>query len=68
MSDIYICLSQEDLQLMLQVEIRTPTGAVYRRHRAKGLTEKGPRDMVFPNERAGTDMSVLQYFNGKGIE
>ena len=53
---------------MLQVEIRTPAGAVYRRYRAKGLTEKGPLDMWFPNESAGTDMTVLQYYNGKGIE
>ncbi len=53
---------------MLQVEIRNPTGAVYRRYRAKGLTERGPRGMCFSNDRAGTEMTVLQYYNGKGIE
>ena len=33
-----------------------------RRYRAKGLTSQGPRDLVFYNEQAGRDMSVLEYF------
>ena len=33
-----------------------------RRYRAKGLTSQGPRDLVFFNEQAGRDMSVLEYF------
>lgn len=47
---------------LLQVEVRRD-GAVRRRYRAKGLTEsKGPGDLVFYNEQAGRDMSVLEYF------
>ena len=46
---------------LLQVEVRKD-GAVRRRYRAKGLTSQGPRDLVFYNEQAGRDMSVLEYF------
>ena len=37
-------------------------GAVRRRYRAKGLTDKGPRDLVFHNEQEQRDMTVLEYF------
>ena len=47
--------------ISLQVEVRQD-GAVRRRYRAKGLTQQGPRDLVFFNEQAGRDMSVLEYF------
>ena len=48
---------------VLQVEVRGPNGAVRRRYRAKGLTEaKGPKDLIFYNEQAGRDMTVLEYF------
>ena len=45
----------------VQVEMRMG-GAVRRRYRAKGLTEKGPRDLVFFNEQEQKDMTVLEYF------
>ena len=53
-------LASERLWL-LQVEVRKD-GAVRRRYRAKGLTSQGPRDLIFFNEQAGRDMSVLEYF------
>ncbi len=45
----------------VQVEVRKD-GQVRRRYRAKGLTDKGPRDLVFFNEQEQRDMSVLEYF------
>lgn len=47
--------------LVMQVEVRRD-GAVRRRYRAKGLTDKGPRDLVFFNEQEQGDMTVLEYF------
>lgn len=47
--------------LAVQVEVRKD-GQVRRRYRAKGLTDKGPRDLVFFNEQEQRDMSVLEYF------
>ena len=38
------------------------TGGVRRRYRAKGLTEKGPCELVFFNEQEQSDMTVLEYF------
>lgn len=37
-------------------------GAVRRRYRAKGLTDKGPRDLIFFNEQEQRNMSVLENF------
>ena len=45
----------------VQVEVRKD-GQVRRRYRAKGLTDKGPRDLVFFNEQEQREMSVLEYF------
>ena len=52
-----------NLFILLQVEVRRDE-SVRRRYRAKGLTEsKGPGALVFYNEQAGRDMSVLEYFD-----
>ena len=46
---------------MLQVEVRRD-GVVGRRYKAKGLTDRGPKDLTFHNEQAGREMTVLEYF------
>ena len=48
--------------LITQVEVRREDGAVRRRYRAKGLTDRGPRDLVFFNGQEQKDMTVLEYF------
>jgi len=49
---------------MVQVEIRQD-GAVRRRYRAKGLTDKTPRTAEFSNESEQRTMTVLEYYNSQ---